>query len=162
GADNWAGNGWQNDLYVARGESGWGLNLLAQGDTMFATLFAYDANRRPKWYSASELTYRAMTGTDERGRYSGALFESTGPWFGAAAFDAKAVARRQVGTMSMELLGPDTARVTYTIDGVTVKKDLNPFAFRAERLTEDYFARTVSTNTNAESVVIGTAVITAD
>src|SRR4051812_13169103 len=83
------------DIWLNPAESGWGLNLIHQGDTIFATLYVYGADGQPKWYFASGLT----GGGDS---YSGALYESTGPWFGGA-FNASAVQTRQVGTMSLAM-----------------------------------------------------------
>src|SRR6185369_9779242 len=49
---NLQGTGYINDLWFPPNEGGWGLNLIEQGDTAFATLFVYDAQNRPHWYSA--------------------------------------------------------------------------------------------------------------
>src|SRR5437588_159685 len=58
------------ELWLNPAESGWGLYIDHQGDTLFATLFVYGPDGKPRWYSASGLT--------GDGTYSGALFESTG------------------------------------------------------------------------------------
>jgi hypothetical protein len=47
------------------------MNFIEQGDTAFATLFLYDAQRRPRWFSASHLT---AVGTQGAGlTWSGSL-----------------------------------------------------------------------------------------
>ena len=140
-------SGWMNDLWLTDGESGWGLNILGQGDTLFATLFAYDAGRRPKWYSASALRFVGGIQNDEldsgdRGRYEGELVESTGPWFGVASFNPGAVSRRVVGTMKLRFVSGRAATLDYTIDGVTVSKLIKPYAFRRNVLSGSYFALT--------------------
>src|SRR5437868_4297792 len=78
------------DLWIDPSESGWGLNVYHQGDTLFASLFVYGPDGQPKWYTASALTGGPTV-------YSGAIAEATGPWFGAASFDPGAVARRTLG-----------------------------------------------------------------
>jgi hypothetical protein len=143
GNENYVGNGWMNDLYIVNGESGWGLNLVGQGDTLFGTMFVYDATQRSKWYSASALTLSG--GLNDRywpGRYTGDLYESTGPSFASGSFNANTVTRRKVGTMTVEFSGPATAGVTYTIDGKSFgPKYLMPFAMRANSLTGSYAGR---------------------
>ena len=136
------GDGYATDLWLAPNESGWGLNLIEQGDTLFGTLFVYDSAGQPRWYSASNLAWENCapigSGSGCTGRYRGALVESTGPWFGTA-FDESAVRRRQVGTMTVEIYGNDTAHVVYTVDGVTVTRlNLSRFAFRANSLAGLY------------------------
>ena len=43
------------DMWFNPAESGWGLNLIHQGDTLFATLFVYGPDGQPRWYVASSL-----------------------------------------------------------------------------------------------------------
>lgn len=147
GPATFIGNGWMNDLWIAPNESGWGLNLVGEGDMMFGTLFVYDASRRPKWYTASDLRYVGSNGPDNRGRYEGGLYESTGPWYGLVSFNASKVTRRQVGTMRVDFLGNRTANVTYTVDGVTVVKQVEPFAMRANVLSGAYVGKRIDLTT---------------
>jgi hypothetical protein len=131
------GTGWANDLWFPASESGWGMNFIEQGDTAFATLFVYDAQHRPRWYSASHLTAMGTQGPGPN--WSGALEESTGPYFGAT-FDATAVQRRVVGSMTFTV-DPgqfNTGFLSYTVDGVTVTKRVNRYAFRQNVLTGSY------------------------
>ena len=148
------GNGWMNELWIAPDESGWGLNLLGQGDTLFGTLFTYDSARRPKWYSASALTYAGSNGADGRGRYTGALYESTGPWYGLVSFNQGAVTRRQVGTMTVDFVGDRFANVTYSVDGTTVTKQVQSFAFRMNDMSGSYVGRIVDAAGATEEVGI--------
>lgn len=154
------GDGYSTDLWLAPGESGWGLNIVEQGDTLFGTLFVYDAQGRSRWYSASNLVYEqcapADAASDCNGRYRGALVESTGPYFGTS-FNSAAVQRRQVGTMTFETYGNNTAYVEYSIDGVTVpRKALSRFAFRANSLAGTYagYMRTLD-GANPRGVLLG-------
>jgi hypothetical protein len=128
------GSGWLNDLWFPPGEGGWGLNLIEQGDSAFATLFVYDAQNRPRWYSASQLK-AGMQGF--RPAWSGSLEESTGPYFGGP-FDPSAVTRRVVGSLSMQVTETGDALVTYTVDGITVVKRVSRFAFRRNNLSGSY------------------------
>jgi hypothetical protein len=133
GAPVFTGNGWVNDLWFPANEGGWGLNLIEQGDSMFATLFVYDAQGRPRWYSASQLRQTSSGATS----WSGELFESTGPYFGTS-FNASAVTRRSVGTMSFQVDPNGVGQLTYSVDGTTVSKSVQRFAFRKNDLSGSY------------------------
>jgi hypothetical protein len=124
------GTGWRNDIWFPPNESGWGLNVVEQGDTIFATLFVYDAQDRSHWFVASNLTQSGSA-------YSGPLFEQTGPPF-SGPFDRSKVTQRQVGTMTFDVRDANTAALTYTVDGVTVNKTVNRFAFRKNDVTGHY------------------------
>ena len=148
------GNGWMSDLWVAADESGWGLNIVGQGPTLFATLFVYDGNRRPKWYSSSALDFGYLNGPQSRGVYEGALVESTGPWYGLVSFNPGAVARREVGRILLDFHGDREVYLRYTVDGVTVTKLLQPLAFRANRLTGTYVGTRMDIGISAEQARI--------
>jgi hypothetical protein len=144
------GNGWMSDLWIAPDESGWGLNIVGQGSTLFATLFVYDSQRRPKWYSSSSLNFGYWNGPQSRGLYDGALEESTGPWYGLVSFNANAVTRRQVGRITLDFTSDRTATVRYTVDGVTVTKEVQPLSFRANRLRGTYVGTRMDLASGAE------------
>ncbi len=130
------GNGWVNDLWFPSNEGGWGLNVIEQGDSVFATLFVYDAQNRPHWYSASQLLRTSAAGAPPG--WSGTLYESTGPYFGAS-FNPASVARRAVGTMSFFVGDNGVGQLTYSVDGTTVfNKFVQRFAFRKNDLSGSY------------------------
>ena len=66
------------DLWFSPSESGWGVNLVQQGNVLFATLFVYGSDETPRWYVASDL--ESADGVN----FSGTLYRATGPYFGAA------------------------------------------------------------------------------
>src|ERR1043166_810025 len=43
----------QSDLWWNPDESGWGIQFVQRGSTIFATMFVYDANGNPTWYTAT-------------------------------------------------------------------------------------------------------------
>ena len=137
GAVSMQGHGWRNDMWFRASESGWGLNVIEQGNLIFATLFVYDAQRRPRWYVASELAQQGDS-ADGEVTYSGPLTESTGPYFGTA-FNPSAVTRRQVGQMSLRARANGTAELAYTVDGMQVSKVVQRFAFRKQDFSGNYF-----------------------
>jgi hypothetical protein len=148
------GDGYTTDLWFPPDESGWGLNIIEQGDSLFGTLFVYDAGGRPRWYSASNLAYEQCAPPDSAsdcwGRYRGALVESTGPFFGTT-FNPAAVQRRVVGTMSIDFFGNDTAYLDYTVDGVNVaRKQIRRYAFRGNNLVGTYAGHVLAMNGNGD------------
>ena len=136
------GNGWRTDLWFPPDESGWGLNVVEQGDTIFATIFVYDAQGRPHWYVASSLARSAGT-VDGRYVFSGPLYETTGPYFGAA-FNPSAVTRREVGSMAFDVRDRSSAVLNYSVDGVAVTKAVSRYGFRKNSLAGNYIGHLAS------------------
>src|SRR5262249_17114558 len=68
----------------AGSESGWGLNVAHQGDTIFASWFTYDTSGRGWWLVMTAPKTGANT-------YSGTLYETRGPAFGAVPWSPAAV-----------------------------------------------------------------------
>ena len=106
----------------AASESGWGLNLAHQGDTIFAAWYTYDANGRALW-----LTMTAeKTGPDT---YFGTLYENRGPAVHTQPFNSSLVQQSEVGNATLTFAGADNVTFRYTVNGVTQTKSLVRFAF---------------------------------
>jgi hypothetical protein len=105
----------QSDLWWLSSESGWGMQLVQRGQVMFATLFVYDSNNRPVWYTATVMP----TGD---GTWAGDLYATTGPWFGAATFDPNAVTLQKVGTLTWATVDSTTGTLTYAVNTTAVTK----------------------------------------
>jgi len=115
-------------------ESGWGMAIAQQGDVLFVTLLVYDDQKRSSWLVASNV--RDSGG----GIFSGSLYRTSGPWF-ADAFDPAAVQLQTVGTLSVQSTGQSSLRLTYTVNGVQVTKNVARMTWEsnAARLTGAYF-----------------------
>lgn len=111
---------WWNPL-----ESGWGVNIVQQATTLFATWFVYDAANAPTWVVMSSGTQ----GTGET--FSGTLFRTSGPAFSGATFDPGAVTATPVGTATFSFSNPYQATLTYTVNGTTVTKSITRQTFKA-------------------------------
>jgi hypothetical protein len=127
-----------SDLWWNPSESGWGLNIVHQADTLFATLFVYEPSREPNWYVASEMTL------NEGGTFSGPLYRTSGPWFGGP-FDPAGVGIRQVGTATFAYRSADTATLSYVVDGVSVTKSIARQTVKHENLSGSYIGALVGT-----------------
>ena len=110
----------QTALWWNPRESGWGLNLNHQGNTLFGTLFTYDANRAPLWLVMSGGAMQA----DGRS-FKGDLFRTTGPAFNAQPFrPITAENVTKVGEMTVSITDANTASLTYTVNGAQVTKSI--------------------------------------
>src|SRR5438477_8082672 len=86
----------KTDLYYIPAESGWGMTIANQGDTIFVTMYVYDSARLPSGFVASDT----LSPTDAEGgnTYGGDWFSVNGPYYGAATFDPSTVNATKVGT----------------------------------------------------------------
>ena len=105
----------------AESEPGWGVNVTHQDNTLFATLFTYDAAGRDLWLVMSDGR-RQPDGT-----FSGDLFRTTGPAFNASPF--KGIGVTPVGSMSFRFSDGENGTLTYTYQGVTVTKPITRQVF---------------------------------
>lgn len=101
----------------AGSESGWGVNLTHQGDTIFATWFTYDLDRTPLWLSVTAP--RTALGT-----YAGTLYRTGGPAFSAVPFDPAQVSGTAVGDATFTFANGNTGTFAYTVNGVAQTKPI--------------------------------------
>ena len=90
----------------ANSESGWGINLNHEGDTIFATWFTYDLDGSPLWL----VVTANKTGP---GVYTGDLFRTSGTRFDA--FAPGNVVSRKVGTATLTFADGNDATLNYTV-----------------------------------------------
>jgi hypothetical protein len=103
-------------LWFNPAESGWGINVNHQGNTLFATLFTYAADGRDLWLVASNLDLQA------NGSFTGSLFRTTGPPFNTVPWTSVSVS--PVGTMTLTFPTVSTATLQYSFNGTSVTKSI--------------------------------------
>jgi hypothetical protein len=120
-----------SDLWWNPNESGWGMQVVQTGSVIFVTMFVYDQNNNPIWYTA--------TGTFQSNFvWTGDLYQASGPWFGTIPFNPGAVSLTKVGTLTFAVpTSPVQGTVTYSVNGVVVTK-----AIQRQTLTFDNFGGT--------------------
>ena len=111
----------------AGSESGWGINLAHEGDTIFATWYTYDHDRSPMWL----VTTATKSGLSS---FTGDLTRLTdGPPFNAVPFPpvgSPGGARGTVvGTATLSFFDGNSGTFSYTIDGVAQTKDITREVF---------------------------------
>ena len=104
-------------------ESGWGINLTHQGDTIFATWFTYDSSGRGLWLVMSNGVKTA------EGVYSGPLYRTTGPAFNAASWSATPVNVTAVGSATLTFSDANNGMFSYTVNGVSQSKPITRQVF---------------------------------
>ena len=106
----------------AGSESGWGINLTHQDDTIFATWFTYDVDHSPMWL----VVTAPKTGP---GVYSGTLYRTTGPAFNALPFNPASVTPAAVGPATFTFIDGNNATFAYTVNGVAQNKAITREVF---------------------------------
>jgi len=94
----------------ATSESGWGLNVAHQGDTIFATWFTYDTAGKEWW-----LSMTANKTSSNPDTYSGQLIQTHGPAFSATPFDPTMVTRNEVGSGTLTFTDANNGSFTYAV-----------------------------------------------
>jgi len=122
GPPNYTGLWWNSP---AGSESGWGINLEHESDTIFATWFTYDASGKGLWLS---MTARASAA----GTFAGALMQSTGPAFSAVPFSPAQVKNATVGSAALTFSDNNSATFAYILKGITQTKTITRQVFGAQ------------------------------
>ena len=119
----------ESDLRWNPNESGWGMQVLQTGSTIFVDV-RLRPEQHPNWYTA--------TGTSQGNFvWTGDLYQTSGPWFGMAPFNPGVVALTKVGTLTFATTTVIQRTVTYSVNGVVVTK-----AIQRQTLTYDNFGGT--------------------
>jgi hypothetical protein len=124
-------------------EHGWGVNFIEQGTIIFATLFVYGSDSTPRWFVAT------MQGSGNS--FSGPMYTTTGPYYGAGSFNGDSTVATQVGTMSVTFQNAYIGLMTYTVSGVGVTKTIARQSFAANNLAGHYLGGLTANGTNCHN-----------
>ena len=106
----------------AGSESGWGINVAHQADTIFMTWFTYDSTGNNWWLSMTAEKSSA-------GTYTGTIYQTSGPAYFADPFDSSKVVRKPVGEGTLSFTDVDTGTFGYTVNGIKQTKPIVRQAF---------------------------------
>ena len=108
----------------AGSESGWGLNVAHQGDTIFASWFTYDPSGEGWWL--------VMTAPKSGpAAYTGTLYETRGPAFNAVPWSPAGVSNTAVGSGTLTFSDASNGTFAYTVHGVAQTKAITREVFGA-------------------------------
>ncbi len=121
-----------SDLWFNPNEEGWGVNLVQQDEILFITFFVYAASGQPTWFVGPATAYTGSSGGILS--FTGPLYTTTGPYFGASSFNEASVVPRQVGFVSFATGQIGAGAISYTVDGVSVTKSIQRQTWRNENI----------------------------
>ena len=121
-----------SDMWWVPEESGWGANVIQQGDTLFVTLFIYDSQHNPLWYVAPATKFQGAA------KFSGPMYATTGPWYFGGAFDPSAVVVIPIGTLTFEASSASKASLVYAVGGFIVTKNVTRQTWRTDNFAGLY------------------------
>jgi len=125
-----------SDIWYAHNEEAWGMQLVQRADVMFATLYVYDNQNQPLFYTAT-LTPNGQNASGDT-LWIGDLYLTHGPWFGAPFFDPQLINYRKVGQLTFSSHFLDSATLNYTVDGVAVNKLIYRYTLRYDNYSGSY------------------------
>jgi hypothetical protein len=106
-------------------ESGWGINFNHQGSVLFATLFTYDRANQPYWLVMANGQMQADGKT-----FVGDLYQTYGsPLVSNPVPPISSSDVHKVGSMSISFINPKKATLSYTVNEVSVSKNIEPQVF---------------------------------
>ena len=111
------------DLWGRASESGWGVNIAHQGDTLFATWFTYDAAGKAMWLVMPNATKNGDA------QYAGRVYRSTGPAYDSANWDTSRVQATDVGSATFAFNSGSSGSFSFAVEGVTQMKQIDRMVF---------------------------------
>jgi hypothetical protein len=100
--------------FPAESESGWGLNVMHQGDILFISWFTYDLQGKGMWVVGPRMVRTAGTNT-----FTGDLFRTTGPAFSAVPWSPAGVTPIPFGTATVTFTDTNRGTFSYNVTSLT-------------------------------------------
>ncbi len=103
--------------YEGAAAGGWGVTFSQNDNAIFTTFFVYDSSGKPTWFGGT--MYRSTNGN-----YAGALYTTTGDYFGDIPYNPGSFSALPAGTMSFSATDVSHGLLSYTVNGVVVNKTI--------------------------------------
>jgi serine protease len=110
------------DLWWNPAETGWGVNITHQGNTIFATWFTYAPDGEAMWLVGPSLTRAGAA-------YTGELYRATGVPFSQINGAAAIRTLTSVGTMTLTFQNGEQGRMDYVVNGTNGSKQITRQVF---------------------------------
>jgi hypothetical protein len=123
------------------------MQIVQNNNTLFATIFVYDQQGFPFWYTAT-LFATAVNPTNGAPSFAGDLYETRGPFFGAIPFNPAQVQVGKVGTMTFTSPTVSTGVLTYSVYGLNVTKNVHRQTLVADDYNGSYLGTYIVERTN--------------
>jgi len=111
------------DLWWVAAETGWGINLLHQGDTLFATWFTYDTDHGGLWLVMDDARLQPD------GTYAGSIYRTTGVSLAQINGNPAQTGANSVGNGSFRFTSAGQATFKYTVNGTSQQKTLTRYSY---------------------------------
>ncbi len=120
----------RSDIWWNPRQSGWGLQLAEQGNTLVVAWYTYGADRQPIWLLAT-------LARDSSGRFAGALRRPiTGTPFAQINGTVASGDLPIVGDATVEFVDGQRGVFRYRVDGVSQSRDIERFVYGGPGLSE--------------------------
>jgi hypothetical protein len=130
---SWAAGTYQ-DMWWNAAQAGQGINVVQQGNTLFATWFTYNANGDGTWVT--------LTGPVASGVVTGDLLLFTGPKQGSA-YDPTKVTNTKVGTAKLTFTSLYDGTLEWTFNGQSGNLPIKRFSFGSGARAGGYLGQCV-------------------
>ncbi|MEP7157106.1 MAG: hypothetical protein ABI905_15105 [Betaproteobacteria bacterium] len=138
------------DMWWNANESGWGVNVAQQNNTMFATWFIYAAGGQPLWVVMSNAQRSGANGNT----FTGDLFQTTGTAFSVVPFTPLQPSNvTTVGSATFVFSDAKNGTLTYSINGAQVVKQITRQPLSSINLSGTYYGGIFRTANCANSGV---------
>ncbi len=131
-----------SDVWWNPNESGWGMVVAHQQNFMFTTFYIYRADGSPYWVTGQLQKVGTSGLATSPAVFTGPVYETHGPWFGGA-FNSAAVGYQYVGTATFSAPTALNATLQYSIDGVSVTKNIERQTLSNINFSSQYAGGTV-------------------
>ena len=147
------------DLWYLPAESGWGVNVIQQGDVVFATFFVYGSDGTARWFVMPDG--RSVASSPGQNSFTGSLFQTQGTFYGSPW--GGPTLNQTVGTATFSFTSPTSGTVNYSVNGVNVSKSISRQTWRGNTLTGNYIGGLTANSTGCRNGVSnGQALIAGD
>ncbi|QJR11375.1 hypothetical protein DSM104443_02450 [Usitatibacter rugosus] len=110
----------------ASSESGWGLNIVHQGNRLLMSWFTYDATGKGQWLLMPDV----VKGTGES--FSGKIYRYTGNPFNSTPWNPASVISTEVGTATVVFSDRNNGTFAYTLDNISQSKAITRTVFNPD------------------------------
>ncbi len=123
------------DQWGVASESGWGLSIQQQANTLFINMFVYDQAGQPTWFIGAVTP--GVPAAAGHLTFTGDWFKVNGTFYGSP-WNTSAAQLNKVGTIIFDADSVTTANLSYSVNGVNVSKRVERELWSYENYSGSY------------------------